>query len=222
MNEHSKNMNKESFEHLSCLMDGEISKDTGRFLVRRLGSDSVLRATWTRYHVVRDCLRHHEGNLAGSEFSSRVQQALSDDTPVAVTVSPRFSARWLKPVSGVAIAASVALMAIVTVGPSQSPPGGQAEALVKGSPVESFVSPNSTLSPSPVSQPVNTAGGINSRQKMNSYLLRHYQVTGSAGGKGFVAFVPIVVTRSSASKEDENGAPDDEENLENGNETNQR
>ena len=161
-------------------------------------------------------------NLAGDEFSSRVQQALSDDTPAAVTVGRRFSATWLKPVSGVAIAASVALMAIVTVGPSQSPPTGSADALVQGSPLESFVSPNSTLSPSPVSQPVNTAGGISSRQKMNSYLLRHYQVTGSAGGKGFVAFVPIVVTRGSASKEDETGTQDVNKNLENGNDTNQR
>jgi hypothetical protein len=33
---------------------------------------------------------------------------------------------------------------------------------------------------------------------MNSYLLRHYQVAGSAGGKGFVSFVPIVVTQAPA------------------------
>ena len=29
---------------------------------------------------------------------------------------------------------------------------------------------------------------------MNPYLLRHYQATGSANGKGFVSFVPIVIT----------------------------
>ncbi len=37
-----------------------------------------------------------------------------------------------------------------------------------------------------------------SNQKMNSYLLRHYQVTGSTGGKGFVTFVPFVVTQAAA------------------------
>jgi len=61
-------MSKESREHLSSLMDGEISKETGRFLVRRLGSDAELRMTWTRYHLVRDCLRHHEGSLAGDDL----------------------------------------------------------------------------------------------------------------------------------------------------------
>ena len=28
---------------------------------------------------------------------------------------------------------------------------------------------------------------------MNALLLRHYQATGSTGGKGFVTFVPIVL-----------------------------
>jgi hypothetical protein len=31
---------------------------------------------------------------------------------------------------------------------------------------------------------------------MDSYLLRHYQATGATGGKGFVTFVPIVITAS--------------------------
>ena len=34
---------------------------------------------------------------------------------------------------------------------------------------------------------------------MDSYLVRHYQATGAAGGnKGFVTFVPIIITGSKA------------------------
>ena len=55
-------MNTDPREHISCLMDGEISRETGRFLVRRLGADEALCATWARYHLVRDCLRHQEGD----------------------------------------------------------------------------------------------------------------------------------------------------------------
>ena len=58
-------MTTESREHLSCLMDGEISRETGRFLVRRLGADEDLCATWARYHLVRDCLRHGGDRFAG-------------------------------------------------------------------------------------------------------------------------------------------------------------
>ena len=61
-------MSKETREHLSALVDGEISRETSRFLVRRLGADDELRATWTRYHLVRDCLRHQDGAIAGDDL----------------------------------------------------------------------------------------------------------------------------------------------------------
>ena len=66
-------MSKESLEHLSSLMDGEINKDTGRFLIRRLGSDDEMRATWARYHLVRDCLRHQVGSVLGVTVSGLVR-----------------------------------------------------------------------------------------------------------------------------------------------------
>jgi sigma-E factor negative regulatory protein RseA len=196
-------MSKESREHLSALMDGEISRETGRFLVRRLGSDAELRMTWTRYHLVRDCLRHHEGSLAGDDLNSNIQQALANEELQAAP--RRLAAGWLKPIAGAAIAASVALMAIVTVGPGQGPVSSPAGELAVSPQTESFVSPNNGLAPSPYSQQASASGGLgNSNQRMNSYLLRHYQVTGSTGGKGFVTFVPIVVTRSAVAKEAEN------------------
>jgi sigma-E factor negative regulatory protein RseA len=196
-------MSKESREHLSSLMDGEISRETGRFLVRRLGSDNELRMTWARYHLVRDCLRHQEGSLAGDDLNNRIQQALVDEAPQRAP--GRFAAAWLKPVAGAAIAASVALMAIVTTGP-QSPLSSQTAGIAESPPTESFVSPNNGLVPSPYSQEASASGGLgNHNQKMNSYLLRHYQVTGSTGGKGFVTFVPIVVTRTAVNQEADSG-----------------
>jgi sigma-E factor negative regulatory protein RseA len=217
MDRHGKKMNKESLEHLSCLMDGEISRDTSRFLVRRLGSDSELRATWARYHVVRDCLRHHEGNLAGDEFCNRVQNALAEDIPA---VAARSSVgRWLKPVAGAAIAASVALMAIVTVGPGQSPGGDPAGELAGSPQLESFVSPNNGLSSSPVSQQASLAGsrGMTS-QRMNSYFLRHHQVAGSTAGKGFITFVPYVVAQGAGQQSTEEEVKTSEADLKDGNE----
>ena len=39
-------MSDKTREHISSLMDGEVSAETGRFLLRRLGSDAELGATW--------------------------------------------------------------------------------------------------------------------------------------------------------------------------------
>jgi sigma-E factor negative regulatory protein RseA len=190
-------MSKESREHLSSLMDGEVNRETGRFLVRRLGADKELRATWTRYHLIRDYLRHQEGQFAEDDLSSRVRAAICDEPPVSKP--GHWSDSWLKPAAGVAVAASVAMIAVLAVSNgNQTGPGSFNQGDSQTAAVESFTSPNINAMPT-ISQPVNLSGrSSESNQKMNSYLLKHYQVTGSAGGKGFVSFVPIVVTQSSS------------------------
>jgi sigma-E factor negative regulatory protein RseA len=211
-------MSKESRENLSCLMDGEISRETGRFLVRRLGADRELRETWARYHLVRDCLRPQEVDLTGFGLSQRVRRVLAEETPQSAPgsiVSNWSIPEWLKPVAGMAIAASVALMAIVIVGPGQITADRQEGEFAGNQRAESFVSPNDVLSSNPPSQQVSAMGGSGySNQKMNSYLLRHYQATGSTGGKGFVTFVPIVVTQAAtladAQAKSQDGTGEDE------------
>lgn len=183
-------MSEESREHLSCLMDGEISRETGRFLVRRLGADRELCATWARYHLVRDCLRYQEGGLVGNGLSGKVRQAIENDA------SPRQIRKrnlaWLKPAAGLAVAASVALLAIVAVGPGAQNFAPAREPAAADGVAESFTSPQA-LTPQPVSQQVNLSGQSPGNNRMDAYLLRHYQATGATGGKGFVTLVPIVI-----------------------------
>jgi sigma-E factor negative regulatory protein RseA len=191
-------MSKETREHLSALVDGEINRETSRFLVRRLGADEELRATWTRYHLIRDCLRHQDGSIAGDDLCSRVSRALENEQPVkAARLHP---ASWLKPVAGLAIAASVALMAVVAVGPGM--PGASQATSEVASEVrsETFVSPSGfDLAPSS-----SEASFTGTNAKMNAYMLRHYQAAGTTAGKGFVTFVPIVITGSKARVKPEN------------------
>ena len=204
-------MSKETREHLSALVDGEISRETSRFLVRRLGADNELRATWTRYHLVRDCLRHQDGSIAGEDLCARVSRALENEQPAERPANR--ATRWLKPAAGLAIAASVALMAVVAVGPG-TPGPSQAPGDLSGT--EQFTSPQG-LAPAPVSSQASFSSSqpnaANTSRKMDSYLLRHYQATGATGGKGFVTFVPIVITGARDTAATEPG--DDAENPEN-------
>ncbi|MFC1776558.1 hypothetical protein ACFL3I_04345, partial [Pseudomonadota bacterium] len=119
------------------------------------------------------------------------------DAEVLPKVSPWINNRWLKPVSGLAIAASVALVAIVVTAPQ---PGelqatGTAETTVVNQP---FVSPNSlALTPAltPATQTVSYAPAEQAKtNRLNAYLLRHNQMARTAGRQGFVSFVPIVAT----------------------------
>ncbi len=186
-------MSKETLEHISSLMDGELSRETGLFLTRRLSADEVLTGTWERYHLIRDCIRyqgrHQGGRISVRNFSQRIKAALSEE--VVTPHKGLSSKRWLKPVTGMAVAATVAAMAIFAVGPGQQ--GLNAEP-GSGPVVERFTSPNNLLT-SPISQPASfSPQAPNSNQRLNSYLLRHNQLAGSAGMQGFVSFVPIIST----------------------------
>lgn len=189
-------MSKESLEHLSSLMDGELSKEAGLFLTRRMSTDEALCDTWERYHLIRDCIRQPGSKQVVTGLSARLNATLDEE------VSPPESVRrpntWLKPLSGLAIAASVALMAIVVTAPqvSESPVGSDT---ALSQPVnEPFVSPNN-VSPgnsslTPISQAASYAPQEAGSSVLNSYLLRHNQASRAAGRHGFVSYIPIVVT----------------------------
>ena len=192
-------MSKETREHISCLMDGEISRETSRFLVRRLGADEELCATWARYHLVRDCLRHQDGGLVDADLCERIGRALENEAPKKSSYG--ISRAWLKPVAGLAIAASVAMMAIVMVGPNSPVTQGAPVQRAESDQAEAFTSPQS-FTRAPISRQASLSGQPAGGQRLQSYLLRHYQATGTTGGKGFVAFVPIVSTVSAKPSED--------------------
>lgn len=191
-------MTTDSKEHLSELMDGEIGGETGRFVLRRLEASTELQGAWARYHLIRDCMRYQDRGFAGDELSHRVRRAIAGTGNAAeqgatVAVGPR----WLRPAAGFAVAAAVAAMAVVAVAPNLSGTPGGATHEVASDESQPFTSPNIS-SRSPVSRQVSVNGGDNqaAARKMNSYLLRHYQVAGSSGGNGFVSFVPIVISKS--------------------------
>ena len=192
-------MSKESLEHLSSLMDGELSRETSLFMTRRLSSDDGLCETWERYHLIRDCIRQPGSKQLVTGLSARITMSLEEEE--APVISPWNRTRWLKPVSGLAIAASVALMAIVVTAPQPGALPGVDDTALSGSVNQPFVSPN-TLPLSPVSQPASyTLEQQTNSNRLNAYLLRHNQMARTAGRQGFVSFVPIVATPTVAEAE---------------------
>lgn len=97
-------------ESLSALADDQLSRDESRFAVRRLCGDDESLARWGRYHTYRAAL----AGEAVVDLRAGIAQALADDalpSHVAATGDNTVS-RWLRPVSGVAVAASVASMVV--------------------------------------------------------------------------------------------------------------
>ena len=207
-------MSKESLEHLSSLMDGEHSRETGLFLTRRLSSDAAMRDTWERYHLIRDCIRQPGSKQVVTGLCVNISASLdAEETP---SISAWRNVGWLKPVSGLAIAASVALMAIVVTAPQSRDLPAAGDTVLATPANKPFVSPN-TLPLAPVSQPVSfTPSGSTNPNRLNAYLLRHNQMAKTAGRQGFVSFVPIVATHSAAVEKTTESGSDTAEAVQDG------
>jgi sigma-E factor negative regulatory protein RseA len=119
-------MSDANMENLSAAMDGELSKEELRFLLRRLDHDASLLQVWTRYHVVGDSLRHQLPTVAGSDFATRVMQLIEDEQAASQAAPHRRD--WLRLSVGGAIAASVAVAALMVSQPT-APDSGRASPL---------------------------------------------------------------------------------------------
>jgi sigma-E factor negative regulatory protein RseA len=159
-------MSTEIKEQLSALMDGEAQPDAARFVLRSVASDPALAASWSRYHLSRDCLQKQPVLLVDAGFAAAVMARID-----AETAAPRNgTSRWVRYLSGGAVAAAVAVVALMASAPRQDGATGR---LVAGStPGLSAVAPpvqqvrastfnDSALLPSPqLAQPASaTVGG---------------------------------------------------------------
>jgi sigma-E factor negative regulatory protein RseA len=110
-------------ESLCAGVDGELSTEQWRFLLRRLDHDVSLRQVWARYHILGDGLRRQLPPMASDGFAERVMQAIERQTGQVALVAPGRHSHWLRWSTGGAIAASVAVAALMISQPAGD--GGQ-------------------------------------------------------------------------------------------------
>lgn len=103
-------MNQTISDSLSAGIDGELSKEQLRFLLRRLDHDATLQDTWVRYHMARDSLRRQLPPMASDGFAARVMSAIEQESRPALAGKRN---HWLRWSTGGAIAASVAAAALM-------------------------------------------------------------------------------------------------------------
>ncbi|MEJ7746497.1 MAG: sigma-E factor negative regulatory protein [Luteimonas sp.] len=100
-------------QQLSALMDGALSPDEARFLVRRLQHDVELAQCLDRWHMAGDALRGEAQAILPAGFAERVAAAIAvEPASVPAGVSSRLNRGGLRWAGGAALAASVALVAL--------------------------------------------------------------------------------------------------------------
>lgn len=196
-------MSQQIQEQLSAFMDGELGRDEARFLIKRADGDAVLVRQWTRYHVIRQALRRQEIVALRADFSSVLLARLDEER------LPQTSrTAWVRWGSGGAIAAAVAVAALMVTKPVSEPAPASVATANPGSVRATQISPAATTqvasnvaefrTPLVPNSPIPTAtasfGTDLSEQapfdpRTQSYVIRHYQATGSTGQPDFVPYI---------------------------------
>ena len=108
-------MSDKSKEQISNLMDGELEINASKFLLKRMAADKTLSKTWNSYHLIKSCLQKEAQEPLIVDVASNVINQLANNSQVVNNASvPEIAHvnRWLKPLIGVGIAASVAFMSV--------------------------------------------------------------------------------------------------------------
>ena len=196
---------KQRNEQLSALLDNELKPEELAQLMDDLGRDPLAQGeTLQRYQLIGKTLRGELDAAAFMDISAAVQRAIAADT---VSLSPvrQLQPRWLpvmqtwmRPAAGLAIAASVAMVTVVSVRILQQPVPAGASSLVALTP---------TLAPTPI-VPVDARRAqqiqvvthrveesvqpVSVTPQLNNYLMRHSGVAGQATLQGVMPYARSV------------------------------
>ena len=207
-------MNK--LEELSAFMDGE-SGQPSESVLAAMRDDTELQGAWRRYHLVGDSLRGQlPAQFPATDLSARISRSLENEPAI---LSPRkrvasITHRMIKPAAGMAIAASVAMVAIIGLRgmdqiTSTSPETADAVAAndsgSTSSPVAERIeveAPIQSLQPAAPSQLARTVSTDTeaaqgdyqpgSQYSFNSYLINHNEYRANSGVRGSMPYARIV------------------------------
>lgn len=177
-------MTEKLHEQISALVDDELAEAEQVLLIKRLEGDVTLRDRLSRYQLISDSLQNHLPRKIDPDFNVGVQLALQDDPDVQA--GPARLARLFKPVAGLAIAASVAIVAVLSLqSVRQQEPASSA---IAGAPVTREF-PGADGAPLLASTPANPAAGA---QSLDVYLVNHSEYAVNRGMQGMLPYVRFV------------------------------
>lgn len=149
-------------EQLSALADGELGQAEAELLLARLTREPALRARWERYHTIGEALRGGLPARYPVGLPAGVERALAEDV-VHAARGGTLLGRFMMPMIGAAIAASVALVGVLVVRNQVQDPVAAVAPLTAGA----------EHAPLPGAMVVDYSPAM--RAKLGAYVVRHGQ-----------------------------------------------
>jgi sigma-E factor negative regulatory protein RseA len=179
-------MSKDINEQLSALVDGELPSEEAGLLLRQIGRDRHARARVGRFQIISDTMSNHLPGVIDPGFASRVRSAIEKEPEISAdaVAGNGWLQRMLRPLAGLAIAASVATVAIISVQNVNQ----QDETIS----VATGTSPGDTdyVRRAPDMPLVVQQSG--SGKRLNDYLVNHKEYAANRGVQGMLPYVHVV------------------------------
>ena len=164
-------MTEQINDQISAFIDNELSADESTLLVRRFERDTEARARAMRYTLIGAALRGELLDPHPSVLRQRVAAALSGSALSVPKSRERWTDRWARPLLGVGIAATVAVVAIgalrslneTAIAPGVTSSVGTIPLQTRDAPNLSYVVPPDTADQSRVGAPI----------RLTNYLMHH-------------------------------------------------
>jgi sigma-E factor negative regulatory protein RseA len=176
-------------EGYSALLDGESDPHEHKLLLDDLAADAETRARLGRYSMIGEGLRGEPVRVDALSIADAVRERVHREPAILAPASPDLKARrsWRQPLAGLAIAASVAMVAVGLIPKllSDSPEGGSQPVQVVGVPAVQPVlvsSPGTHWSDSRPEQ----------EDRINRYLADHNEFATQSGMPGIVPYATFV------------------------------
>jgi len=166
-------------EKLSSFFDDEQSIDT--VLMNSLLNDNETKAKWVRYNLVSDVLNdrdHHKVDKAW--FAGLTDKLDKEPTILSPHVMRTFKQKVVKQIAGLAVAASVAMVAIVSVQQNQISKTESTTQVAQRALISSDIKP--------VALRLNKAA----ESKLSGYLVNHYEHSITGKMQGLMPYMRIV------------------------------
>ncbi|HKJ21911.1 MAG TPA: sigma-E factor negative regulatory protein [Gammaproteobacteria bacterium] len=214
-------MTEKYAEKISMLMDDELNDHEAANLIQGIEHDEWLKQCWERYHLIGDALKNNLPGMVQHDLAGRVSEALSAEQVYHLPPikKPRSTPSFMKPAVGLALAASLAAVAVMVV-----PWHNGAVTAGEGQPQASLAAPTQggglamggqmvsdrvaaeqlPVQQAAVSQPTTPAGGreVKVEPVLYDYLLDHNEYTDAASVQSTMLPYVRIVGYSSGAKGD--------------------
>ncbi|MFZ5594814.1 MAG: sigma-E factor negative regulatory protein [Pseudomonadota bacterium] len=166
-------------EKISAFMDGDLAVHEARQLVEEMKQEAAARVCWERYHLIGDALKNNLPGVMRHDLAARISKAVEAEPALPATLVPRkkttATPSFFKPLAGLAVAASVAAIAVVSFDMGGASPTAEVRTMAAAPPPALPVNhPQAALVAAPL-----VVDEAAAQSRLENYLVNHSQYSTS-------------------------------------------